>query len=956
MAQDEEQLQAEEQKAELLRLTKELKLSEARHRSLRDSLPLAVFCKDVDGHFLHVNDLFCKWVGRGEEEILGRTDFDHFPADLAEQFRRGDRLALETGRLFHEIEQHPHATTGDPQFIEVFKQAIHSEAGPVGVYGVFWDVTDRVKAQRDLRESEDRFRSFMDQSPLVAWIKDEDFRHRYVNSTFAEMFQKSSEEILGRTDHELFDQDTADQTRANDERVLREEQTLDAVERVPDAEGKTRSWLVQKVPLKRADGRHWTGGTAIDITTRLEAVAEARLSAFGVEHANAAFFLIASDATILRVNQFTCDMLGHPREELVGMTVYDINPDLKDGEWEPHWEELRAKKHLWFEARMISRQRRIFPVEVEINFLEFEGKEFNFAFVRDISNRKEAEERLRASEERFRLVAKATQDGIWEVDAQNDSIWWNETYDRVFGPRPMETATSKEWWLDRIDAEERDDVRRSFTASLADPGADSWEADYHFTTDAGIRKFVHDRAVIVRDGDGAAVRVVGSMRDQTALESEMLERERIEKKILETQKLESLGVLAGGIAHDFNNLLTAILGNAGLVMADLPPASEHLAALKEVEKSAFRAADLCAQMLAYAGKGRIVLKRIDLNTTIRDMTRLLESSISKTANLQLRLADELCPVLVDPTQIGQVVMNLIVNASEAIGDRTGVISLSTGRVTAERKHLDLVFQGADLPAGPYVFLEVSDTGCGMSSDTKARIFEPFFTTKFTGRGLGLAAVQGIVKGHKGGMKVESKVGEGTTFMIMLPAADGDSSPQSAGLVLVVDDEANVRRTARRILNRDGFEVIEAEDGTEAMDLFRERKDELAVVLLDLSMPRMDGFAAFGEMHREAPDVPVLLMSGYNEEECMERFEGQGLAGFVHKPFPHSKLIEMAREVARTKGCSGITLKADQTVSIVFSMDSRRGDACYAVDGGRRAAHRRMKFKDQSLLRPAATGF
>lgn len=982
-----------------------------------------------------MNEVFCARVGRDEEEVIGRKDFDLFPEAIARKFRRNDKQAMESGELIHKVEEHP---AGDGRrHIETFKKAVRSEAGPIGVYGVFWDVTERelmqrelrekrvvlqtfvehtpaavamfdtemrylawsrrwvtdyriedrdlrglshyevfpeigddwkaihrrclegamesreedpferadgdvdyvrwevqpwrrdsgeiggivmftevvterVKAAKALRESEERFKSFMDQSPLVAWVKDEEYRLRYVNAGFETLFNAPAFELLGKTDYDILDRDAADALRGNDRKVLQSGEMLETVEALPDSAGRMRHWLVQKFPLKRQGQPDWIGGTAMDLTERMAAESEARLSAFGLERVNAEFFLIDGKANILRVNQATCDILGYSREELAGMTVHDINPEFSAEVWPAHWEELRERKCMRFESRQLHKDGHTFPVEIEINYLEFEGEEYNFAFVRDISARKEAERKLSTSEERFRLVARATLDAVWEIDIPNNEVWWNETYDLVFGPRPRETAGSWDWWLERIDEEEREHIRESLEVVLADSEAVNWAIEYHFTTDAGNRLFVQDRAHILRDDDGKALRIIGSMRDQTALEEAMLERERIEKKILEAQKLESLGVLAGGIAHDFNNLLTAMLGNVSLVKAEIPVDSDHASVLGDVETAAFRAADLCKQMLAYAGKGRYVLKKLDLGEVIRDMTNLLRISISKNAHLQFQLAEGLPPTLADPTQINQVVMNLVVNASEAIGENEGVISLATGTVDADEDYLAGTFMAPELSAGRYVFMEIGDTGCGMDEETKERIFDPFYSTKFTGRGLGLAAVQGIVSGHKGAMKVYSEVGAGTTFKILLPAAEGaadserpgsvgvEAGSPASGLILVVDDEAQVRGTARRVLERRGFEVIEAPDGEVGVALFRERRDEVSAVLLDLTMPKLDGVAAFSLMRQISPETPVLLMSGYNEQAAIQRFTGKGLAGFVQKPFSAAGLGDKIWEIVQAR--------------------------------------------------------
>jgi nitrogen-specific signal transduction histidine kinase/CheY-like chemotaxis protein len=401
--------------------------------------------------------------------------------------------------------------------------------------------------------------------------------------------------------------------------------------------------------------------------------------------------------------------------------------------------------------------------------------------------------------------------------------------------------------------------------------------------------------------------MLGTVMDITHQHLAEEERVRMERKLQESQKLESLGVLAGGIAHDFNNLLTGILGNASFARMDIPANSPAQISLEQVEIASQRAAELCKQMLAYSGKGRFVVQQIDLSALVRETGDLLQVSISKNCVLKYALATDLPAIIADATQIRQIIMNLVINASEAIGDKSGVISIATGVIEADRAYLTEAHLSPNIPEGEYVFLEVSDNGIGMSAETRARIFDPFFTTKFTGRGLGLAAVLGIVRGHHGAMKVYSEVGRGTAFKLLLPCAEGpaDAAPdlpaaplawRGSGTMLVVDDEDTVRNTTRRMLERIGFEVLMASDGAEALEVFHREGSRIAGVLLDLTMPHLDGNATFTELRRLDPEVRVLLVSGFNEQEAVTRFAGKGLAGFLQKPFKPDTLYSKLQSI------------------------------------------------------------
>ena len=382
------------------------------------------------------------------------------------------------------------------------------------------------------------------------------------------------------------------------------------------------------------------------------------------------------------------------------------------------------------------------------------------------------------------------------------------------------------------------------------------------------------------------------------------EAEASEARARHVQKLESIGVLAGGIAHDFNNLLHVVLANADLARVQLPqdaPARDHV---DEVIRATQRAAELTRQLLAYSGRGTVEVRRLDLSQEVREMATLLRTAISKQATLDWELHAHLPSVTADPTQIRQIVMNLITNASDALGEGTGTISLRTGLADPRED---------GVPPGSHVFLEVADTGAGMNSETLERIFDPFFSTKFAGRGLGLAAVMGIVERHNGRIRIRTAPGEGTTFRIFLPALDDTGAEYATrrgpaaewrgrGTVLVVEDEEGVREVVGRMLERLGFAVIMAGDGVAALELIDRDPGELAAVLLDLSMPRMPGQDALGHLKARRPGVPVVLMSGYTEQEVASRLvhDSGGATAFLQKPFLPEDLASVLRRAVASR--------------------------------------------------------
>jgi signal transduction histidine kinase len=422
----------------------------------------------------------------------------------------------------------------------------------------------------------------------------------------------------------------------------------------------------------------------------------------------------------------------------------------------------------------------------------------------------------------------------------------------------------------------------------------SREIDHH-------RELEGTRDELVRQAEELTAANARLIREQTEHAESDQARRAIEAKVLEVQKLESLGVLAGGIAHDFNNLLVAIMGNAGLALLDLPEDSPARASIMDVEIASRRAGELARQMLAYSGRSRFRIEPVELPDLVRELLTLLQVSIGKGVILKLHLPDEPIVVDADAAQLRQVVMNLVINAADAIHDRSGTVTIRVDRILADADYLANAHPEAGLEPGQYATLEVADTGIGMDHETQERIFDPFFTTKFTGRGLGLAAVLGIVRGHAGALRVYSEAGHGSTFRVVLPLSassplpshDAAESWRSEATVLVVDDDAMVRSVARRLLEAFGLTVHVAEGGPEAIARLVAAPDAIDAVLLDMTMPEMSGADVFVRIREIRPDLPVVLMSGYHEDELSEEV-GAGISGFVQKPFTPADLASRMR--------------------------------------------------------------
>ena len=765
-------------------------------RTLLDLLPTPIFRLDRHGRHTFANRAAALAVGSEQHEMLGRTPAEAgIPAALAAIIDHHVREVLRTGEpTEYQLVAPPRAGNG------TFLTRLVAERGPdgniVAIAGVSTDVTAQARAQRALRDSEERYRMLVE----------------------------------GVTDYAIF---------------------------LLDPSGRVASWNTGAERLK--------GYTAAQIVGQHFAV----------------FY--------------------PPEVAASGAAERELDEAIANGRFEDEGWRMRADGSRFWANVVLTPLR------------DGSGQLRGFSKVtRDLSKRRAVELALRDSEQRYRQVVEDQTEVVCRFLADGTFTFVNDVYCRTFG-RTTEELLGKTW-QPMVEAADLPLVQAKLAEMSPDNPVVRIENRVH-DGQGRVRwmEFVN-RGFYADDGTLREVQAVGrDVTDRRAaeearreLEISLREKEqqsRYERQIMQSQKLESLGVLAGGIAHDFNNLLTAMLGYASLIRMRLPSGDPIAEDLQKVEMSAMRAADLCQQMLAYAGRGQFVVAPVDVNSLTEEMAHLLATVISRRAVLKFNLATALPPVKADATQLRQVFMNLITNASDAIGERSGVITVTTGLIDADERYLRDILAPEGMQAGRFVYIEVSDNGSGMTDEVRQRIFDPFFTTKFTGRGLGLAAVQGIVRAHRGAIKVYTQLGKGTTFKVLLPAmATEDHSLRSAvptvaltghnRRILVVDDEEDLRVFMRKALEGVGFEVELAVDGRAGLAAFRAAAGDFELVLLDLTMPHMSGAETFRALRSERPDVRVVLTSGFAEEEATGGFAGKGLAGFLRKPFRVQDLLAM----------------------------------------------------------------
>jgi len=497
------------------------------------------------------------------------------------------------------------------------------------------------------------------------------------------------------------------------------------------------------------------------------------------------------------------------------------------------------------------------------------------------------------------IMASISPDTILVVSPERTIELCGGSVQRMFGLTSSQVVGRKTdlLYFDRRSSPERP---REIYEALARDG-------FHIGTAKGKRMDGHTFPLEIIAGELSGRQgAVLLLRDITHRVQEAEQRRDMEARLLHRQKLESLGILAGGIAHDFNNLLAGVLGNADLMLNQISatsPLHDHVHAIINASR---RAADLCREMLAYSGKGKFVVEALNLSDVVREMGRFLEVTVPKKIRMVYQLSDSLPAVEGDTAQIRQILMNLITNAADAIGNEVGMITITTGDRDYSAAELSRTSFDDPPPAGHYVFVEVSDTGCGMDDETRKKIFDPFFTTKFTGRGLGLASVQGAIRGHNGALTIISAPGEGSTFTVLLPCSDKSVLPPAVtstktwtggGTALVVDDEDTVLDFATRMLEFSGFKVLTATNGREGIEVFRQHADEINVVLLDMMMPELGGEDVYRQIRAIAPKVGVILSSGYSREVATSQFRFEAHPpSFIQKPYEVRLLMEKLHEV------------------------------------------------------------
>jgi len=743
---------------------------------------------------------------------------------------------------------------------------------------------ERRTSKDALRLSEAKFSRVFQTSPdAINLSRLEDGAYLDVSEGFTRLTGWRREDTIGRSALELgIWANPEDRTRAV--QLIRDHGEFTGLEATFRRKDGTVLTGLMSGKIMEADGSSCLLSITRDITDRKAAeqalrTAERRIRTV-LAYSQAIIYQLDQEGRFILSEGLGLTKIGLRPGEMVGRSVFESHG------WDPLVLDQVRQGLQGRASRETARFReRTFDNLLTPVFDDHGGVDSVIGIATDITERQQAEEELLAERGLFVggpvMVVKWRVEEGWPVDYVSPNI------QTILGYPPGDLVSGRVSYNSLVHPDEVEAIHKS-AAEFKAQGLTHYEQQYRLRTASGEYRWFYDFSTSVAGQGSDPGYHLGYLLDLT-------DRRRAEEALRQSQKLESLGVLAGGIAHDFNNLLTVILGNLNLAQFRLPEGSSARPYLANMEAAVLRATELTKQMLAYSGRGHFQVKPHDLNAVVRDLTHLLEVSISKKIHLQLDLEPDLPAIQADAAQFQQVVMNLVTNASDAIGDQEGVIHLTTSVQHLEAPVLRHEYR-VDAPTpGRHVILEVEDTGCGMTADVLERIFDPFFTTKATGRGLGLSAMLGILRGHGAGLNISSEVGRGSRFRLCFPASTAATLPESPtdqvpsttplhGLVLLVDDEEQILDATGLALDSLGFGVVTARDGLEALDRFQEHRKELCLVVMDLTMPRMDGREAFRAMQGLDPTIPVVLSSGFTEQDSLQTFPDGGPAGFLQKPY------------------------------------------------------------------------
>jgi PAS domain S-box-containing protein len=871
------------------RVETELREREVKYRKIFENLQDIFYQVDISGKIIDVSPSVLRNSGYTREELVGRPVVDLYanPADRVAFLR----AVLADGEI-SDYEIPLRNKSGNVVETSINARVVKDGDGkPVAIEGTFRDISARKRTEAALRASEELYRLLFYQSPVGVFHFDNDFRITDFNEQFVEILQSSRDRLKG-----------LDLNRIKDQRVLPAiREAIGGHESLYEGpyEATTSSaqvWVMMKTaPLFDEHGRvKGAVGIVEDFTTRREASREIFMLAQALRSIRDCVSITDLEDKVLFVNEAFSKTYGYSPEEIVGKSISLVRaasnpPSIIE-------KILPATLKGGWEGEILNRRKDYteFPVYLSTSVVR-DGDGKTIALIgaaTDITERKRAESNLRESEERFRSLIDAARDVIFTATPRGVITSLNQAFESSSG------WSRAEWlgktYYDLFHSEDVDGSRQYFIRALE--GAKVPVREIRIRRKGG-GYVIGEFTITPQKEHGKVVGLIGVARDVT-------ERKRLEDQYRHSQKMESLGTLAGGIAHDFNNILAIILGHASLIPRNQGNPAKQTANIDAVIQASHRGAALVRQLLTFASKSDILFESIQLNEVVKETTRLLGETFPKTISIELQLEQNLPTIVADPNQLHQLLLNLCINARDAM-PRGGTLSIRTTVAGAET----LSNHFPNVGAKTYVVLQVSDTGHGMDQATKRRVFEPFFTTKEKGKGtgLGLATVYGIVESHGGFVDVDSEVGVGSTFHVYFPTQviseesavsqgmSTDDVPGGRETILIVEDEEMLREMLQTVLSSKGYEVLTASDGIEAVEIYALHQDHINLVVADIGLPRLAGSEVFLRLKQNNPGIKVVLASGFLDPVMVAEMMKAGAKEFIQKPYQLTEFLKSVRK-------------------------------------------------------------
>ncbi|MBP6672667.1 MAG: PAS domain S-box protein, partial [Bacteroidetes bacterium] len=882
-------------------------VSEERQRFILESLPVAIYSASVDP------DVDTSWISGDVLKITGYTVEEYLsdPGFWRQRLHPNDvatvKNAYRTITLNNEVTLEYRWKCKDGEYHWFQERTTLKEKGEQKEFlGIIVDITKRKEMERALAENESRYRSIVENLHQAYYEADGRALFTYCNP---ELYL-----ISGYTEQELIGSSVLRLVAAEDRQMIidmyrtwkEEKKEYSSIEFIAQMKNGEKYWMEQSTQFEFDEQGGFVKGANIvkNIQKRKEAEAALLKSEIffrSVWHHSASGMRITDEnGSVISANKAYCDMVRIPESDLINASFSVIYAEEeRERIIQKHRERFASRSvPLFMQKKLILWNGSTIWVEVTNSFVEFGGAQVLLLGVfTDITHRKRSDLALLESEERWQFALEGAGDGVWDWNCVTNEVLFSHNWKAMFGYSDDEITSSLDEWSKRVHHEDMKRVKEILNRCL-NKETKYYQSEHRMLCKDGSYKWILDRGKIIEwSEDGSPLRMIGTHTDISELK-------KSEQIIRDLQRRESIGVLAGGIAHDFNNLLTAIIGNVSLAQLRIGRDQTMIHQnLERVMTAAERAATLSKQMLAYSGKGKFQLVEIELTKMVQECIGLFSASLPKNVSIVKHLSAKPVYVKGDPGQIEQVVMNLIINAGEAVGTKNGTVNISVLSLfmTAESLQPYGRLNNQQLDAGEYAMLQVTDTGVGMDSETIRKIFDPFFTTKFVGRGLGLSAVLGIISGHRGGITVTSRENAGTIFQVLLPVVMSGKKqeetpeylsgvPGHSLTILVIDDEQYIIDMTKDVLDRGQYRYHTAVDPEKGLKIFGDHWRSIDLVILDYSMPKMNGKEVLIELRKINPNITVIMSSGYSEEELDHLMGDVKPSVFIQKPHRPQTLL------------------------------------------------------------------